>query len=313
MSHDNGGVPGMIGRDPAMLEVYRQTRLAARGDLPVLIVGETGTGKELVAKALHELSAASGGPFIDINCAALPESLAEAELFGSERGAFTGATKPVPGFLELADGGTLFLDEACSLAPSVQAKLLRAIELQEFWRVGGRERRHSHFRVVTAVGKPMDVLVASGACRADFGHRVSAFTITIPPLRARQRDIRELAAHFLAAKQNGHPPKRLTPDAIAFLARHAWPGNVRELKAVMERLHLTVEDATIGAHALMNLLPVRGGARAHDAGDLFRALADSGWNTRKAARALGVSRATLYRRIKEHGLAMPERPAEPVS
>lgn len=310
---DETPLPGMIGRHPAMLEVYRLTRLAARSDLPVLIVGETGTGKELVARALHYLSPVSSGPFIDINGAALPESLAEAELFGSERGAFTGATRVTAGLLETADGGTLFLDEACSLSLSVQAKLLRAIELQEFRRVGGRTRRRSRFRLVTAIARPLDELLVSGTWRSDFAHRVSAFTIGIPPLRARRRDIADLAVHFLAAKRDGHPPKRIAAEATELLSRHDWPGNVRQLRMLMERLHVAVEEPTIGVAALMDLLPIPRASKDHDARHLFRVLAESGWHTQKAARALGVSRATLYRRIRQHGLAVPDPPASPVS
>lgn len=311
--HDATPLPGMIGRHPAMLEVYRLTRLAARGDLPVLIVGETGTGKELVARALHQLSAAAGGPFMDINCAALPESLAEAELFGSEQGAFTGATRATAGFLEAADRGTLFLDEACSLSLSIQAKLLRAIELGEFRRVGGRARRCSRFRLVTAIARPVDELVSSGTWRSDFTHRVSAFTIAIPPLRDRKRDIAELAAQFLAVRRNGHAPKNLAPNAMELLTRHDWPGNVRQLRMLMEKLQMAVEEPTVGAQALVDSLPAASRERSHDALRLFRVLVDSGWHTRKAAQTLGISRATLYRRIKQHGLALRDQLITPVS
>jgi len=234
-------------------------------------------------------------------------------LFGSERGAFTGAIQPIKGFLDLADGGTLFLDEACSLSSPVQAKLLRAIELREFWSVGGRERRRSRFRLVTAAASPVAMLLASGAWQPAFAHRVAGFTITIPPLRARPGDLPELARTFLEARQDGHPPKRLAPDAIELLVRYDWPGNVRELKALMERLRLATDGPVIQTATLMEVVPGLGSARGQDATQLFRALACNGWNTRKAARALGISRATLYRRIKERGIELLDRRSAPVS
>src|SRR5574341_1187822 len=227
----------MVGRHASMLAVYRQVRCAAQSELPALIVGETGTGKELVARALHELGPTPYGRFVDVNCAALPEGLAEAELFGAERGAFTGAVRRVIGFLEAANGGTLFLDEACSLSPGIQAKLLRAIEHKMFYPIGGRTPRRSRFRLIAAVGAPVAELIAGGSLRSDFAYRLAGFTITLPPLRARRSDIPLLAEHFLqGAGHDGHPPAQLASDALALLRRQSWPGNVRELKMLMERL-----------------------------------------------------------------------------
>jgi transcriptional regulator with PAS, ATPase and Fis domain len=286
-----------------MLEVYRQVRLAAPSELPVLIVGETGTGKELVARALHELGPSSQGPFVDVNCAALPETLAESELFGAERGAYTGAVRRITGFLEAANSGTLFLDEACSLLPSLQAKLLRAVEQQTFYRVGDRTPRRSRFRLVAALSRPLDELIDSGAVRSDFAFRAAGLVVTLPPLRARGNDVQLLAEHYLSTlNHNGQPPKRLSQEALAYLANAAWPGNVRELKMLMERLSLTEPGPVIGLSVLLAQQTVgwqdKRGSPAH----LRALLSDSGWNVTRAARVLGVHRATVHRWLKQRGI-----------
>ncbi len=313
MSAAAQNLPGMIGRHPSMLEVYRLVRRAASSELPVLIVGETGTGKELVARALHDLGEFRDGPFVDLNCAAVPESLAEAELFGWERGAFTGAVRQTQGLLQTAHGGTLFLDEACSLSQGLQTKLLRVIELQDFRRVGGRKRLHSRFRLVTAVTTPLEELVARGALRDDFAYRIAGITVTLPPLRTRGRDVRCLAQYFLqAAARDGRSPKRLEPDALELLARHRWPGNVRELQTLMERLELFAEGPTVSAAAVLAHLPVNS-ANRHERATLTMALEAHGWDVRQTARALGIARSTLYRWLKQHGLERPVPTSSPVS
>jgi transcriptional regulator with PAS, ATPase and Fis domain len=292
----------MVGRHPAIREVYRLTRRAAAADLPVLVVGETGTGKELVARAVHELSSYAAGPFIDVNCAAIPESLAEAQLFGWEQGAFTGAMRRGVGYVERADGGTLFLDEACSLGPALQAKLLRVLEHRAFWRVGDGCRRSVTFRLVLAVAEEPEVLIAAGRWRRDFAYWVSGILIRVPPLRERPTDIPLLAEHFLAGSRcNGHPPGGLAADALDLLVRYPWPGSVRELKTLIERLTLLVEAPAIGAAQVVAHLP---GLAAHpdERRRLQVVIAAVGGNVSRAARALGMSRATLYRRLRHHGL-----------
>jgi two-component system NtrC family response regulator len=307
MLHDGDNLPGMVGRHPAMRELYRQARIAARADLPVLIVGETGTGKELVARALHELSEVSRGPFVDLNCAAVPETLAEAQLFGAERGGYTGAVRSMPGLLERADGGTLFLDEACSLCPAIQAKLLRALELKVFWRLGGQAARRVHFRLVTAVARPADDLVAAGAWRPDFAHRVAGYPLTIPPLRARLEDLEALASHFLQrANRNGGHAKSLAPEALQVLRQYPWPGNVRQLRMLLERLAAAVPGPVIAVQDVLGALPaVQPRRRRRE--ELEAALEAHGWDVARTARALRLGRSTLYELLHRYGL---RRPAE---
>jgi len=304
VNQDDANLPGMIGRHPAMIEVYRRARLAARSSLPVLIVGETGTGKELVARAIHEGSAAARGPFIDVNCAALPETLAEAELFGVERGAYTGAVRPVPGLIEVANGGTLMLDEACSLPAAIQAKLLRVIEQLEFRRVGGRQRRQSRFRLITVISRPMGELVRDGILRPDFAHRVAGSAVILPPLRERASDIELLANHFLVHANGGALPKKLMPEAAGLLRMYRWPGNVRELKMFIERL-AGADGDMIDVTSVVLELP--GAESDHDPGHVAVVLAGTGWVVARAARMLGIHRATLYRRMRELGIARPPR------
>jgi DNA-binding NtrC family response regulator len=297
-------LPGMIGRHPRMKEMYSLVRRAAQSNLPVLIVGETGTGKELVARALHQLGPFADGPLVDVNCAAIPETLAEAELFGWEKGAFTGAHQRAIGLLEAADQGTLFLDEACSLPLGIQAKLLRAIELQGFRRVGGRHTRSVEFRLAAAVSESVESLLCAQRFRADFAYRLAGITIELPPLRDRGADIRLLADSFLQdASGNGRPPKRLGESGLAALKDHSWPGNVRELKALMETLDLLVDGQVI---EMQHVRPhLNHGSRQLNSSHIERALADCGWDVTRTARALGVGRTKLYRLMKEHGLRRP--------
>jgi len=283
----------MVGDHPAMQRLFALTRVAALTDLPVVISGETGTGKELVARAIHALSGRAAGPFIDVNCAAIAETLAEAELFGAERGAYTGAQRTTDGFLSLAHRGTLLLDELCSMPATMQAKLLRALELGEFWRVGGRVRIRADFRTVATVSASIRQLVAAERLRADLGYRLQGYELELPPLRARRSDIGALARAFVA--ETGRAVN-IAPDAMALLEAHAWPGNVRQLRSVIHRV-----VASNGAHdiAAPDLAAVLPGMVAADAGpvDWPRVVALHG-SISAAARALGIPRTTLRSRLQ---------------
>jgi DNA-binding NtrC family response regulator len=290
-------LPGMIGRDAAMRRVFRLVRRLAPSDLPTLVTGETGTGKELVARALHQLSRRAHGPFVDLNCAALPEALAEGELFGWERGAFTGAHQAKAGLLEIADGGTAFLDEVSSLPTVVQGKLLRAVERHEFRRVGGRQLIHSDFRLVTATSEQLGALRASRAFRDDFLFRVAGAVITLPPLRERGDDIRLLAEHFLRAASHAMGrPLRWHEGALAMCASHAWPGNVRELLMLVQRVAVLAEHDVVGVEDLVAGGFVREGGPA-DPQAIARVIEACGGNISHAARALGIPRSTLRLRL----------------
>jgi DNA-binding NtrC family response regulator len=309
-------LPGMVGRHPAMRILYALVRRAAPIDLPVMVVGETGVGKELVARALHTLGRGADRPFVAINCAAVPDHLAEAELFGWDRGVFTGAVRATPGLVETADGGSLFLDEADSLPLSLQAKLLRVIELKEARRIGERRDRHSDFRLIAAVKQPVERLTERGAFRPDFAERVGVITVPIPPLRERGDDLCLLAEHFLTgAARRGHPPKRLTSAALAALATCLWPGNVRQLKTVIERLAVLCDSTEVTARDVLAHVPAGGrgfndssaaGELDDERGAMLALLEDVGWDTQAAARRLGWHRATVYRRLHRMRIPLPQ-------
>ncbi len=242
----------IIGEDPAILELRRRVDLAAAGLGRVLVTGEHGTGKELVARSIHVHSPRRQRPFVEINCAALPVELVESELFGHERGAFTGAVDLRRGKFEQADGGTLFFDEIGDMTPRTQGTLLRVLESQSFERVGGNKPVRVDVRVIAATNRRLEDLIAAGLFREDLFYRLAVISLHVPPLRKRQGDIRLLAEHFLrgfcahAALQ----PKRFTPAAIAALGAHPWPGNVRELRNCVERLVMMVPGESIGADDL---------------------------------------------------------------
>ena len=241
-------IPGMIGSSAPMLELARLIRLVAPRSATVLIEGETGSGKEVVARALHRLSARSGKPFVVLNCAAIPESLLEAELFGHTRGAFTGAVQSRTGRIEAADGGTLFLDEIGEMPLPLQAKILRFLECGELQRVGDNEVVRVDVRVVAATHQPLERRSAEGTFRLDLYHRLAVFPIEVPALRDRLDDIGELAEHLLAELGKGAPRKRLSEEALVHLQQHDWSGNVRELAHVLERATILAEDSPeIGA------------------------------------------------------------------
>jgi DNA-binding NtrC family response regulator len=311
--------PEIITTSPAMEEVLELTRRVAPSDSAVLISGESGTGKELVARAIHRLSPRSEGPLTDINCAAIQENLLESELFGHERGAFTGAMTRKLGLFELADGGTLFMDEIAELAPRLQSKLLRSLETGEFFRVGGTQKVSTDIRLLAATNSDLGKEVAEGRFREDLYYRVNTLVIHIPPLRERPEDIPILARHFLKKHAIGNVPE-LTDEAMDVLVQYRWPGNVRELRNVMERLTILCSGGKVRPQDLpLDLSGARrgngGGAplvgqsisleeveRAHIAAVLKR----EAWHQGRAAKTLGISPKTLYRKIRSYGLERPE-------
>jgi DNA-binding NtrC family response regulator len=314
----------IIGTTARMRDVFRLVDKVAASPTTVLITGESGTGKELVARALHERSERSGKPFIQINCGAIPESLFEAELFGYERGAFTGAVSNKPGRFELADGGTLFLDEVGELPRDMQVKLLRALQERKIDRVGGVEPISVDVRVIAATNIDMKQATDDGRFRSDLYYRLSVFPIHLPPLRERVEDIPLLAEFFLErfAARLSKPVPRISPEAMAALLTHPWPGNIRELENLLERAVLLAESDVIGPGDLPGLRPggpSAGGSeesledlglkeyvRVHTArlerARIQRVLEAEDGNVTRAARRLGISRKSLQTKMKEYGL-----------
>jgi two-component system, NtrC family, nitrogen regulation response regulator NtrX len=314
----------LIGDSDAMEEVRALIARVAPTDARVLVSGESGTGKELVAAAIHRLSQRAAGPLVRLNCAAIPRDLVESELFGHERGAFTGATERRRGRFELAHGGTLFLDEVGDLGAEAQAKLLRALEAGEIERVGGGEPIAVDVRIVAATNKDLRAEAAAGRFREDLFFRLLVIPIHLPPLRDRRDDIPRLVDHFLARHRtrSGLRPPRLTPAALDVLSRHGWPGNVRELANIAERLAILHAGAEVGPAQIRSVL-VGGGAGTGTTRPAFdpaddRPLADrldefertlilgaveaSGGSMAEAARRLRTDRANLYRRMRRLGI-----------
>lgn len=254
-------LPGMIGSAPGMMTVFRLARLVAPRNTTVLVMGKTGTGKELVARAIHDLSGRSRGPFVTVNCAAIPEALLEAELFGHSRGAFTGAVQSRLGRIHAAHGGTLFLDEAGELPLSMQAKLLRFLQYGEVQRLGSSDVFRVDVRVVAATNADLGERVERGEFRADLYYRLSVFPIELPQLHERAEDIVPLAMHHLEAlcRESSTPEKTLTQAAKALLKRHSWPGNVRELQHAVERAFILAEEEREIRAGLFHLAAERGG------------------------------------------------------
>jgi len=252
-------VAGLIGSGPAMREVFRKISRYARSDAAVVITGETGTGKELVAAALHERSRRSAGPYVSLNCAAISESLLESELFGHEKGAFTGAFRTHRGRFERADGGTLFLDEIGDMPSGLQAKLLRVLETGNVERVGGEREQRVDVRIVCATHRDLERDIAAGRFRADLFHRLAVLRVALPALRERREDIPALIDHFLAQfnRHYAQQVRRLTPEAVALLQAYSWPGNVRELRNVLERVYVESHAEVIGARAFQEWVQER--------------------------------------------------------
>ena len=303
---------GIITSDAQMLKVCRTVEKVAPSNVTVLVLGESGTGKELLARALHQLSSRAQKRFVAINCAAIPENLLESELFGYEKGAFTGATKQTIGKIEYADGGTLFLDEIGDLPLSLQSKLLRFLQERVVERLGGRGEIPVDVRVVCATHQKLAQLIKDGGFREDLYYRVSEITVDIPPLRARVGDAALLAHAFLEkfSRTQGRVLKGFTQEALAAIESHRWPGNVREMENVIKRAVIMAEGAQIGVDDLglghadaeaqpLNLRQVREEAERQA---VVRALGRANGNIAQAADILGVSRPTLYDLVNRYGL-----------
>ena len=305
---------GILGDSPPVHALLDQVRKIAPSQGRVLITGENGSGKELVAQAIHALSKRASGPFIKLNCAALPRDLVESELFGHERGAFTTAVQSRKGRIELADHGTLFLDEVGDLALEAQAKLLRAIESGEIERVGGSRTITFDVRFIAATNKDLSARVASEEFREDLYFRLNVLPIRVPPLRERRQDIVPLAKHFLdeVCAAEGRPALTLSDGAAELLTRYAWPGNVRELRNLMERAAVLVPGPEVTAEDLLVWLE-NGGSREESAGlrgeierreaeAVRRALDAAHWNVTQAAATLGIDRTNLHRKMRKYGI-----------
>jgi len=310
----------IIGSSAAMRTVYDQIEKVLGSEITVFIAGESGTGKELVAKAIHHASLRSDGPFIDVNCAAIPEGLQESELFGHEKGAFTGALDTHPGKFEQASGGTIFLDEVGEMSPSAQARLLRVLQERVLQRVGGTETIELDVRVVSASNRDLNSMIGDGSFRKDLFYRLVVFPIALPPLRDRREDIPQLVEHFLDkyARDAGKKVTSVEAEAMDALAVHGWPGNVRELENVIHRmllvtagLELKFDDLPPGIAAE----PVSPGLSAAPAFEtagmsleelereaITRAMEKDGGNLSDVARQLGIGRSTLYRKLEQYGL-----------
>jgi DNA-binding NtrC family response regulator len=313
----------MIGGGPAMQRLFELVRRAAPSEGRVLVTGENGTGKELVARAIHENSRRRAGPFVNLNCAAVPADLIESELFGHERGAFTGAVAARRGKFEQADGGTLLLDEVGDMPPAMQAKVLRVLQEGEFERVGGHQTLKVDVRVVAATNKDLDAEVKVGRFREDLYYRLNVVPIHAPPLRARREDLPELAARFLAeaCERNGRRPMSLSREAVGVLQGHDWPGNVRELRNLVERLAILCDGPEIGGDDVVAVLPgarrpradrFRSGASFHDLVEeaereiIVAALDVHGDNVSDTARGLGLERSHLYKKMRALGVRRGE-------
>ena len=301
------GFGGIVGRDPKMLQVYRQIRDLAVTDYPVHITGETGTGKEMVAAGIHNESRRGGGPFVPVNCAALPEGMLESELFGHVKGAFTGAVRSKKGRFELANKGTLFLDEVADLPKFVQAKLLRVLQDGVFEPVGAEKPVSVDVRVISATNRDLKREVETKNFRDDLYYRISVVPIHLPPLRQRKNDIPLLVEHFLEESlREGAKTAGVSKDALSVMMDYPWPGNVRELQSAIRFAIVKSRGRVIRLKDLPMELQdrnpsqsSRGPSRKLDPDTVRAALAQSGGNKAKAARLLGVGRATLYRFIAD--------------
>ena len=309
-----GDAPRMIGSAAAFQHAVQQATQVARSDVTVLLSGESGTGKELLAAHIHRERPFGAGPFVKVNCAAIPTELIESELFGHEKGAFTGAAALKRGKFELADRGTIFLDEIGDLHEASQAKLLRVLQDGEIQRVGSEQAIRVTTRIISATNRRLDELVADGRFREDLYYRLSVVPIRVPPLRERLQDIAELVPYFLSefCARNNFKPRTIEPDAVALLSRYGWPGNVRELRNVVERMAILTPGERITADAIpvevRSSQPLRAGSGLQDVRDaaererIRHALDQTDWNVTAAARLLDTERTALHKRIRALGV-----------
>jgi DNA-binding NtrC family response regulator len=319
---DEGPETSIIGRTPKMLEVYRAIARVAPADVSVLILGPSGTGKELVARAIHDHSGRAKMPFVPVNCGALPENILESELFGHEKGAFTGADSARPGLFEAAHGGTLFLDEISETKPSFQVNLLRAVQEQQIRRVGSHKYTPINVRILAASNRELTKMMAAGQFREDLYYRLSVVEIKLPSLEERREDIPLLVQHFLKRSNlKNQRTVKITEEAVKLLTAASWPGNVRELENLVERLAIFCTSGEIGVADVENERRVSyptasngNAAAAAAAADsvktledmerqhIVRVLEENSGNKSKAARALGIERKTLYQKARRLGI-----------
>lgn len=310
-----GSGPRMIGASPAWMRTVEQASMAARSDARVLLIGESGTGKELLAAHIHQNSPFASGPFVKVNCAAIPTELLESELFGHEKGSFTGATGQRRGKFELADGGTIFLDEVGDLHGGSQAKLLRVLQEGEFHRVGGEQTIRVTVRVISATNRDLTSLVAADKFREDLYYRLSVVPVKVPSLRERPQDIRPMAEYFLEefCARNNFRAKTIDESVFPMLEAYHWPGNARELRNVVERMAiltagdtLTRDSTPVEIRVTRDTAPRSSVQDARESAErdyILRALEEADWNVSSAARALGMERTNLHKRIRALGLS----------
>jgi two-component system, NtrC family, nitrogen regulation response regulator NtrX len=307
----------LVGNSPKIVQLREQLDMAARSNSRVVILGESGAGKELVAHLLHEQSNRDIKPFIEMNCAAIPQELIESELFGHEKGSFTGAFEMKKGKFEMADEGTLFLDEVGDMSLSTQSKVLRVIETQEFHRVGGNRNIKVDVRIISATNKDLAEEVKKGNFREDLLYRLNVIPIHVPPLRERKDDIRELVEYFLEyfSIEYGQKPKRITDDAVKLLEAYDWPGNIRELRNVIERFVImtpapliTPKNIVIGESARPDFFAfntLKDARESFEKDFITKKLEENNWNVSKTAEILDIERSNLHRKIKAYDIKTP--------
>lgn len=308
-----GGSDEIIGQSRAMIELYDTIMEVAPSDSSILILGETGTGKELIARAIHAHSKRMGGPFVPINCGAIPESLMESELFGHEKGSFTGAIRPKKGLIEVAEGGSLFLDEVGEITLKMQVDLLRVVQDRQFYRVGGVEPIKADFRLISATHRDLPQEITQGNFRQDFFYRINVITLRVPPLRERREDVPLLVAKFVQrfARETNREVDAASDDALKILVEYDWPGNIRELENVVERAVVTSKKRIIPAEAFAYLtsrdvcVPPASGALSLEQVEvehIRRILEAEEWNVSRAAKILELDRTTLHKKIRKYNL-----------